>query len=236
MTPIPTTEHEAAITVLLRRVFENADGEPTVCCEREGKPRALVDCRTCRHSAGLHIDGRDNRAFLECTFAPSTHDPSTGRSKARMLCQHTIGDIMTSPIVSLHGGASVNQVAQLMLDRNVGTVVVTGEDDTPVGIVSRSDLVRVCFAEAPQAWSPSAADPDRPETPTGVAADLMTPLLLSLPADAPIARAAALMAYEGIHHILVTDVQGATVGMASSLDVMTWLARQDGFVLPIADK
>ena len=68
--------------------------------------------------------------------------------------------------------------------------------------------------------------------PPATVRDIMTHIVFSLSQDAPISRAAALMSYEGIHRIVITSPQGAAVGIVSSLDILRWLARRDGYVVP----
>ena len=48
------------------------------------------------------------------------------------------------------------------------------------------------------------------------------------PRPAAVALAAALMAYEGVHRIVVVDRGGYVVGLVSSLDVARWLGTRAG--------
>jgi CBS domain-containing protein len=60
----------------------------------------------------------------------------------------------------------------------------------------------------------------------------MTPVSVTLPEDACVAQAAAIMAYEGIHRLPVIGASHEVVGLISSLDVMRWIARRSGYVVP----
>ncbi len=51
--------------------------------------------------------------------------------------------LMTSPVVSIRQSATLTHIATLMIDEGVNPVPVLDDDDNLVGIVSRSDLVRV---------------------------------------------------------------------------------------------
>ncbi len=55
----------------------------------------------------------------------------------------TAGDLMTSPVYNILASATLTQLATLMVDERVNPVPVLNEDRSLVGIVSRSDLVRV---------------------------------------------------------------------------------------------
>jgi CBS domain-containing protein len=43
--------------------------------------------------------------------------------------------------------------------------------------------------------------------------------------------AATVMAIEGVHRIPVTSESGEVVGILSALDVLRWLAEQDGYAI-----
>jgi CBS domain-containing protein len=46
---------------------------------------------------------------------------------------------------------------------------------------------------------------------------------------ANIAHASALMANEDIHHLFVVDDDGRLIGVVSTMDIVRWLACNDGF-------
>jgi CBS domain-containing protein len=64
---------------------------------------------------------------------------------------------------------------------------------------------------------------------TQTAGTLMMPMSIALKDHATIAHAAALMASEDIHHLCVVDGEGRLVGVVSTMDLVRWLARNDGF-------
>ncbi|MEZ7002220.1 CBS domain-containing protein [Streptomyces sp. AD55] len=55
----------------------------------------------------------------------------------------TARDLMTSPAVTVHPGAPLAEAARLMARHRVKRLPVVGPDGTLVGLVSRSDLLRV---------------------------------------------------------------------------------------------
>jgi acetoin utilization protein AcuB len=52
-----------------------------------------------------------------------------------------VGDVMSSPAITVHGDTPVAEAAALLVDHRVGCLPVL-EDGTPVGIVTTSDLLR----------------------------------------------------------------------------------------------
>jgi CBS domain-containing protein len=53
-------------------------------------------------------------------------------------------DVMTRPVVTIPGSASLSEAARLMAERHVARLVVVGDDPgIPLGLISDSDLIRV---------------------------------------------------------------------------------------------
>ena len=57
----------------------------------------------------------------------------------------TAGEMMTSPAVTIHPDATIVAAARLMHTNQVTSLPVVGPDDTLAGMVSRSDLLKVCL-------------------------------------------------------------------------------------------
>jgi CBS domain-containing protein len=106
----------------------------------------------------------------------------------------------------------IDALVPVMVRNHIGCVPVVDERGRPVGMITKLDLVD---------------HGDRvPET----AADVMMPLAMTLDERATVAHAAAMMALEDVHHIPVVTNGGAVCGIVSTLDVVRWLARNDGFI------
>jgi len=58
-----------------------------------------------------------------------------------------IGDVMTEPVVTAPAHASVGEVAELMRDRNVGSVVILGDGDRPVALITDRDVALAVGAD-----------------------------------------------------------------------------------------
>lgn len=129
-----------------------------------------------------------------------------------------VSQVMTRSVITVRLDDSVDHVARLFLERNISGAPVVDGDGHPVGVVSKTDLLR--------------AEHERDTV--KVVEHVMTPLNFSLPESAPLSQAAALMAYEGFHRLTIVDATGAMVGVVSSLDILRWMARFDGFLIPDA--
>ncbi|HVU02836.1 MAG TPA: CBS domain-containing protein [Polyangiaceae bacterium] len=127
-----------------------------------------------------------------------------------------VSAVMTKDVVCVSGDLPAERLEQLFIDRGISGAPVTDGAGRPIGVVTKTDLV---------AWK---------HTGKKTVADLMTPRSFSVGTNEPLARAAGLMAYEGMHRVTVVAEDGRVVGVVTALDVLRWLARDNGF--PIANR
>jgi CBS domain-containing protein len=139
-----------------------------------------------------------------------------------------VTDIMTRELTSARDDLDAQALVRLMVTNHIGCIPIVDEDARPVGMVTKLDLVEQLLA----AWTIGSIT-GKPATPAS-ARDVMMPVALRLDATATVARAAALMAHEGIHHIPIVDDDGALIGIVSSFDIARWLAANDGLYAPSA--
>ncbi len=95
---------------------------------------------------------------------------------------------------------------------------VVNERGLPVGMVSKTDIVRHRYENG--------------ETEAGEGAtvgELMVPIAFTLLEGATLGHAAALMAWEGVHRIPICSDAGDVIGIISALDVVRWLSRAEGY-------
>lgn len=130
-----------------------------------------------------------------------------------------VTDIMTRGIVCARRELPAEAVVELVLQHRLGCLPVIEDPGRPVGMITRVDLVEQLLGGG-----------ERPTT----ANELMLPLAITLGERATVAHAAALMAIEGVHHIPIVDGFGRMIGLVSSLDIVRWLAVNDGFGLAYA--
>ena len=121
--------------------------------------------------------------------------------------------IMARRVVCVRGDMDSSQARARMLERGLSGLPVVDNWGRAIGVVSKTDLVEHEVIARPSGRQ---------------VADVMTPLVFSLPPEASIGRAAALMAYEGIHRVVVVDRSGYVVGLVSALDIARWLGTRSG--------
>jgi CBS domain-containing protein len=67
--------------------------------------------------------------------------------------------------------------------------------------------------------------------PPTTAGEIMTSVVFALPVSASVAQAAALMAYEGVQTLVITERDGHIAGVLSALDITRWCARTSGYLV-----
>ncbi len=150
------------------------------------------------------------------TTASETDDRGDPPRERTVADRIPVTDIMTRDVVCARPDLGVAMLARLMTDHRIGCVPVVDERGRPRGVITRFDIVEAMH---------------RSQTGSGVAMqtahDVMMPLVISLHDHATVAHAAALMAREDLHHILIVDAEGTLVGIVSSRDLVCWLADND---------
>jgi CBS domain-containing protein len=101
-----------------------------------------------------------------------------------------IREVMTESVVTAEPQRSVREIAALMRDRNVGSVVLVA-DGRPVGFITDRDLTLSVLADGRD-----------PESPAGDHAS--TPVITALP-DMEIEEGAELMIRHGVRRLVVVD-------------------------------
>jgi CBS domain-containing protein len=135
-----------------------------------------------------------------------------------------LGSLGRRDVICVRPEVSVTDVVELMIANRIGCIPVVDERRRPIGIITKHDIVEelaTCM-RAGRAGTPLPAD-----LAVQTADELMIPIAYSIGEHATIEHAAALMASEDIHHILVVDGDDKLVGVVSSKDVVDWLAHTD---------
>lgn len=116
----------------------------------------------------------------------------------------TVGEIMSSPVVTASSSETVAEVASRMVEEKVGSVVVV-DGERPVGILTERDLLR---------FAGSGADPSATKV-----SEWMTEDPDTVAPDAPIEGAFASLSEKGYRHIPVVE-NAVLKGIVSLRDLM----------------
>jgi CBS domain-containing protein len=158
---------------------------------------------------------------------------------------HTpISAIMTREVVCVRPDLSAEALAMLFVERGLHGAPVLDERDELIGFVSTADLLRNRYETGETQEIRLRVPTDEgaqyelgpgfhlEEIAKSTVRELMMPIAISLDETAPIALAAALMATENVHRIPVVSKKQRVVGILSALDIMRWLAQEDGYQTP----
>lgn len=145
--------------------------------------------------------------------APSQVAPLEGSLDDR-LNRAQVGSIMTRGAICVTTTWTLRELVSVLVDGNMGGVPVVDDRWRAVGIVSKSDVVRYLS--------------ENRDVETATVADCMLSMALTVTPDTPVARVAALMAWEGIHRLPVCGPSGDVIGIVSTLDIARWVARATG--------
>lgn len=122
-----------------------------------------------------------------------------------------VARLMTSTVTTVTPDTLVEDAARLMLDQDIGSVVVVDEEGALEGILTTTDFVGI-VAES------------RPKAETTVSR-YMTTDVVTTTAQRPIREVADLMVEHGFHHAPVVDEEGTVIGMITSSDLTTYVSR-----------
>jgi CBS domain-containing protein len=143
-----------------------------------------------------------------------------------------VSAVMASPVVTVDAETPVRDLLRLFVTGGIGAAPVVNARGEPVGVVSKTDVLRAVY-EDPSSAGPSAAteleeEPDLPAQDSDMrASDLMTPRPLTLPESASVQEAASLMAREHVHRLFIAGQAGTLTGVVSAMDLVLWLAGDE---------
>ena len=125
---------------------------------------------------------------------------------------------MSSPVVTVAPTASLREAHQTLVERRISSLPVVDAERRLLGVVSRTDLLRVGSREAGR--RPEAALLTFPERSV---ADVMTREPLTVSKDASVSEAASLLVERHVHRVFALDSEGRLAGVFSTKDAMAAL-------------
>ncbi|MFC7135219.1 MULTISPECIES: CBS domain-containing protein [Salinibaculum] len=121
-----------------------------------------------------------------------------------------VARLMSSGVVSVTPDTLVEDAAERLLDKQIGSLVVVDEDNHLEGILTSTDFVRIVAKSKPKA-----------ET---TVERYMTDRVVTVEAQDSIRDAADKMITYNIHHLPVVDETEGVIGMLSTTDLTAYLS------------
>jgi CBS domain-containing protein len=232
---------EREIRELPIRIRRTEDGrgrarsETTVICPQNGTSVPLDQCAECEMKGEIRIAETAGASCVRCHAPVETGLATPEEAAWKRLCQldlalpsllesTPVSTLMTDHVTCVTRDLALEELADLFLARRISGAPVVDSKGHPIGMVSKTDLVREHFEAARFDDELSLRD--------GKVADVMTESAIRLLETASLAQASALMAQEGIHRMPIVSEAGQVVGILSALDVVRWLAVRAGYMLP----
>ena len=136
----------------------------------------------------------------------------------------TAVDVMTPNPKSIDHTAKVRETAEVLQKNGIHIAPVIDAAGRPIGVVSRTDLLdywgrRRDRLAAMAAGESSQASADLPGDELTVR-EIMTPVVFSVPINAPIAKIVQKMLALEVRCLFVTDEGGVLVGVISVFDLL----------------
>jgi CBS domain-containing protein len=127
---------------------------------------------------------------------------------------------MTTPVVCAHQGDTLTQVNDKLAQHGISSLPVVTDDGGPIGVVSRTDLIRVGRVEAGR--RPKSALLTLPDKRVE---DVMTKTVCTVPSDATVRDAGSRMVNKRYHRVYVVDGK-RLIGVFSTKDAMRAISAE----------
>lgn len=210
-----------------------------VRCPIQARTVTFEQCLSCSESGGIARDATGRIEYASCRQAGAGAEARRDAPGAVM--NHTpVSAVMTTDVFAVRPDVSLEALMDVLLERGIGGAPVVDEEGRPVGVVSKTDLLDQRFVagdtgEAMARGRQVSRGQFRVELGPGVhaealpydsVADAMTRAAITLPENAPVAYAAAIMVRQGVHRVLVVADDGKLSGIVTSSDIVRWVARR----------
>ena len=122
-----------------------------------------------------------------------------------------VGRLMSTDLHSVSPDTLVEDAAQVLLENDVGSVLVVDGEGGLEGILTRTDFVEIVAKSQPKAQT--------------TVSKYMTDDVITTDAGASIRDVADVMMEHGFHHVPVVDEDDRVVGMLTTTDLAAYLSH-----------
>jgi CBS domain-containing protein len=245
----PNRDLSNRVEIRIRRIIGRDGTESTqmsVFCPVRAASVPLEECRNCPSCRQVTIDANERDSFVTCEamldgrYSPARFSTpyATALNNAPMAAERLrvpVMKLMTRNVVCISPDLSLNDLVMVLIEHGISGTPVVNADGKAIGVVSKTDVLRDSYEKLEVAEHKSARkslDADDEVGSRLLVREVMSARVLSLPESASVAEAAALMALEGVRRIPIVDDLDRVVGIVCATDVLTWLAREAGYVVP----
>lgn len=181
----------------------------SVACPRQGRFVDADACFGCERLASVSLDPKRSRYEVSCYAGASPPLRSADAVDGKV----PIGAVMTRDVWCVASTSLIEDVTRILLDHDISGAPVVDDEGRALGVVSKTDVLRAMHERRGKR-----------------VIDIMTGLEVSLPETATVAQAAALMAFEAVHRVVVLSDDGKVIGIVSSMDVLRFIGETTGYL------
>lgn len=116
-----------------------------------------------------------------------------------------VSHILTRAMITITSEDTILAAAKLLVEKNIGLLVVTQPEGQLVGVISERDIIKVIASGRMLATS---------------VGDVCTKNVVTVRANSDVAEAAKAMNKHGIRHVVVVDESDKLVGVVSMRDLV----------------
>ncbi|MBK8480860.1 MAG: CBS domain-containing protein [Proteobacteria bacterium] len=123
-----------------------------VVCRRRDRCVPVQQCSSCERCQGFSLDHSGQHSFLSCSFAAEAPRASSAagewpdaESSLSAGERTPVAQVMTQDVVCVTEDLDIGELTRLLLSRNISGVPVVDAQGNPVGVVSKTDLLREVF-------------------------------------------------------------------------------------------
>jgi CBS domain-containing protein len=206
--------------------IQRGDGEVErhgyVFCTRQGASVSTSECARCPQFVKVTPGLQEDDAEVHCVGPAPGLCENLDDAVPLTVRRLRVSALMTRNVVSVRPDLSLDAVSALFLETGLKAVPVIDRDGGLLGFISEPEVMLAIHVTR------SGGRAERPP----IVGDVLLSFAVALPETASVTQAAAVMAFEGQQRVAIVSASGALVGILSASDVMYWLARSDGHVLP----
>jgi predicted transcriptional regulator len=122
-----------------------------------------------------------------------------------------VKDVMNEDLKLVKATTPLSELVEIFTEQGMTGAPVVDHQEQLIGLVSCTDVARH--------WVEVSAGPGSHNAADFTAQDVMTPFLLNVSPEDPVAKVVELMCSGGIHRTVVTEL-GVPVGIVTTMDLM----------------
>jgi CBS domain-containing protein len=206
-----------------------------VRCEHQDDTVEMMQCEICPRCTAIRYDQNGVAQAVHCREEVGGQGlGGRYRDNANVqLKRLSVGDVMTRDVLCLQPDVSLDAATAMFVERGFKAAPIVDAEGTLLGMLSESDVLLDTYVQDDSVADQDDADSGMQVLPEPRTVDeVMQPLACAVLENIQASQAAGVMAYEGVHRLVVVNGEGHVVGLVSATDLLAWIARSDGYVFP----